>query len=197
MNFQRSHLDCFNKPLTVDGQLGPLTNWAFAFDSLNRPAKSVITTARSCIGIKEEGTSNRSVDVDEFLAPAAVGFGHPWCCAFVSWVLMMCGQMQHETGQYFVSVYAFSNAWRERHTQNPEVGDMFIILRGGGKGHIGFVLGVEDNEIMTLEGNVRNAVRVGRRDRSKINHYVRLSPQTLHTPGVNRSAPDFDGAEDR
>lgn len=194
--FQRSHLDCFGRPLVPDGRFGPLTNWAVGFEEQPRNVKRVIHNARLFLGVEEIDNTNRGAEVDKFLAPANVGLGHPWCCAFVSYILARCGELQHPSGTYFVSVHAFSNAWTSNHAHVPTPGDVFIIKRSNGTGHVGFVIGVSDAEIMTIEGNVQNGVRVGRRDRSNISHYVSLNP-TVNQLEVNDEAPDFDGAPDR
>ena len=69
----------------------------------------------------------------------------------------------------------------------PEVGDAFIILRGGGHGHTGLVAAVLAREalgdaraaavslrICTVEGNAGNAVRGLVRPVASITHFVRL-----------------------
>lgn len=195
-NFQRCRLDCFCKDLVPDGKYGPLTNWALAFEKLPKNVKRVIYMARAYIGMSEIGTTNKGDFIQMLFDGANMRDGHPWCCAFVSFVLKQLGELKHSSGAYFVSVHAFSNAWAAQHVHTPVPGDIFIIKRNDGTGHIGFVIGVSETEIMTIEGNVKNAVRVGRRDRSKISHYVSLTPRPA-TLEVNEHAPDFDGADDR
>lgn len=64
----------------------------------------------------------------------------------------------------------------------PRAGDMFLMLRAGaegvdsGRGHTGFVLAVEPDHVVTVEGNCANAVRCRRRLRADLAGYVAVLP---------------------
>jgi hypothetical protein len=130
--------------------------------------------------------------VDGFLSPAGL-VGQPWCAAFVSFVRRSCGCLP---GAYHVSVHAMAKAETNVTGRSAWPGDVFYLLRPDGTGHCGFVLGGDTREIMTVEGNAKNAVRVGRRDRSKVSGYVDIDPR-LRIPPVIATVGDLDGAADR
>lgn len=108
-NFQGSHLNKHNTPLTVDGKVGDLTWW-----SLQNP-RTLVTTGvidfkimpdnslgGSAIGRKalqiainelksgagEVGGNNKGPWVKKYMQPAGLPDGHPWCAAFLSWCFM-------------------------------------------------------------------------------------------------------------
>ena len=62
----------------------------------------------------------------------------------------------------------------EMQTSDPKPGDVFIQIKSGGKGHTGFVVGVSPNgkAIYTGEGNCGNRLKIGKRKRESINHFV-------------------------
>lgn len=192
--WQGTAVDWFGEPLVCDGKLGPKTQWALDLRSNGPMRERVIRTALEHIGVTEQPPgSNRGTMVDLFLAPAGIE-GQPWCAAFVSWVLR---EARQPWSKYHVSVAEMAHAERQVTGRAPLVGDVFYILRPDGAGHCGFVMGVNPGEIMTLEGNCNNAVRVGRRDTSKLSGYLDIEPTQARTPVVSSNVPDLDGIADR
>jgi len=108
-DFQSSHLDKHEQPLTVDGVVGALTWWA-----LEHPRPRAVTGAiayerlppvehgesplgraalRAAInelkaGAGEEGGNNKGPWVRKYMEPAGLPDGYPWCAAFISWCFL-------------------------------------------------------------------------------------------------------------
>jgi hypothetical protein len=120
--------------------------------------------------------SNRGPEVDKYL-PSSLREGNaagpPWCCFFYSWVVHealrrwplgtqvgSCAEARRRAGQL--------SLWKPKSMPNSEPipGDAFVMDRGGGHGHIGFVLRVSEDgkQINTIEGNCGNRVKLGLRN---------------------------------
>lgn len=193
--FQATRADWNGQRLSTDGVLGPKTEWALALRACGPERERIVRTAQEYLGVVETPLgSNRSPSIDLFLQPAGIGLGHPWCAAFVSYVLREC---RVPLVKYHVSVHEMAAMNPARGTSMALPGDVFYILRKDGTGHTGFIIGGSPREVMTLEGNVRNRVMVGRRDRSKINGIIDTVPSSARMPLVSGTVPDLDGAEDR
>lgn len=108
-DFQGSHLDKHQQPLTVDGVVGQLTWWA-----LENPRPNVVSGAiayhelppveqgespmgRAALrfaiselkaGAGEVGGNNKGPWVRKYMEPAGLPDGYPWCAAFVSWCFL-------------------------------------------------------------------------------------------------------------
>ncbi len=191
--FQLQHIDANGKPLTVDGIVGKSTWWALENPSGTAqqnhfkatPPNGLTPKRRQILQvILEEHTkpvfevpdgSNRSIDIDNYWGNTGV-IGQPWCCAFVSWILLEVLGKLPINGKHHLGV---QQMWRDarRHgleTNHPKPGDIFIQLKSGGKGHTGFVIGVspDNKQIYTAEGNCGNRLKVGKRDINTIQHFI-------------------------
>ena len=108
-NFQSSHLNKHNAPLSVDGKVGDLTWW-----SLQNPRTTVTTgvidykimpnaslggsaVGRSALqfaineliaGAGEVGGNNKGPWVKKYLQPTGLSEGNSWCAAFISWCFL-------------------------------------------------------------------------------------------------------------
>ena len=62
----------------------------------------------------------------------------------------------------------------EMDTADAKPGDVYIQIKSQGKGHTGFVVGVseDDQSIYTGEGNCGNRLKIGKRDKDSIDHYI-------------------------
>ena len=79
----------------------------------------------------------------------------PWCAAFVNWVLMQAGIARTE------SAAALSFLKWGKAVSKPAYGDLCVINRGGGRGHVGFFVGYGHNgSIGILGGNQSDEVNV-------------------------------------
>lgn len=193
--FQSTRADWHGVRLVVDGNLGPKTQWALDLRACGTERERIVRTAQEFLTVVEEPLgSNRAPLIDLMVKPAGIGFGHPWCAAFVSFVLREC---RLSLAKYHVSVHEMVALNPVRNTTAALPGDVFYILRNDGTGHTGFIIGGDAHELMTLEGNCQNRVMVGRRERSKIQGIIDTVPSAARMPAVSGTVPDLDGAEDR
>lgn len=212
--FQLQHQGPDGRPLTVDGIVGEHTWWALrnasgdpqrshlaavipdGISDIRRTLLEVILAEHAKDVREVPDGSNRGPHIDRYWGNTGV-IGLPWCCAFVSWAL-------HDTlghypvgGRHHLGVQVMWRAARQAGlgTREPKPGDLFIQIMAGGKGHTGFVIGVTPagDAIYTCEGNVGNRLKVGRRQRDTIHHYIDcMGPQG---PDFERSTFDVKSVD--
>lgn len=157
-----------------------------------RRALLEVALHQHAIGIRERPNgSNRSSTpeggIDKFL-PAWTKKkkkGPAWCAFFVSWVMLKFFD-RYPIGRRHGSCKRLWQAAKGKRWLNkssatrnePMPGDMFVMLRSNGTGHIGFVLRVSINgtEINTIEGNCGNRVKVGKRSTTDGTIYGYINP---------------------
>lgn len=124
--------------------------------------------ARGEIGVREIVGSRHSPRVLEYHATTGrfTTDEVPWCASFVNWVLVNSGQAG--TG----SAVALSFRSYGTRLERPAYGSIAVISWGGGKGHVGFVVGKQGSSIMLLGGNQSNSVCVSPFRSSAIVAYV-------------------------
>lgn len=195
-DFQRTHLGPDGRFLQVDGVVGPKTWWALrnaAFEAqrshLVASVPRDLTPLRArvlqvALGEHEVGVcespngSNRGPELDKYLPDWITegrAVGPAWCCFFYSWVVKTalghwplkqregsCQRARARAGE--LKLWTVKGLRGER----PFPADAFVMDRGGGHGHIGFVLRVSEDgaRINTLEGNCGNRVKLGLRELS-------------------------------
>lgn len=194
--FQSRHVDQHGHALVDDGIVGPATMWAFAHPSgaqfrytapgwrcepseARAAVRRVLEVAVGEIGVRETpGSPNRGQRVDVYTAP---DLGIPWCAAFVSWCYMRGAEDGSPFGR-LLSAFKFQQ-WGlatgriVRKNAPPSAGDVFVILRGDGHGHVGLVAGLTvDDRMVTIEGNSGDAVRGLIRPRASVTCVVRPIP---------------------
>jgi hypothetical protein len=191
--FQQTHLGRTGTFLDVDGVVGPDTWWSLA-NASGPPQRSGIDASipkrlsprrarvleialgEHARGVSEKPNgSNRGPEVDKYL-PAywskRAAPGPAWCCFFYSWVVEQalgayplrrrqgsCARARADAGAL--------GLWKPKGLgDDPIPGDAFVMDRGAGKGHIGFVVRVarDGATINTVEGNCGNRVKVGLRE---------------------------------
>ncbi|MBX5020428.1 TIGR02594 family protein [Rhizobium lentis] len=109
----------------------------------------------------------------------------PWCAAFANGVLGALGIK----GTGSLSARSFLNFGMA--TDNPRPGDIVVLDRGGGKGHVGFFQGYDANgRILVLGGNQgRNGeVSVSAQDPSKLLGFRTagvVDPNTMNLPNYS------------
>lgn len=139
-----------------------------------RPAvRAVVQAAGDQIGIHEDPDgSNRGGGVDKF-----GGHGDPWCAYFVSWCYGRAdggSPFGVLASAYKIHDWAVTNNRVLAETVPPEGGDVFVIIRGNGHGHVGLVGDVlPDGRLVCIEGNAGNAVRGTLRKRPDVLCLVR------------------------
>jgi uncharacterized protein (TIGR02594 family) len=90
----------------------------------------------------------------------------PWCASFVNWALRQAGKTG--TG----SALAMSFASYGTRLERPAYGSIAVLSYGGGRGHVGFVVGRQGDRVMLLGGNQSNGVNVRAFGTSQIVAYV-------------------------
>ncbi len=127
-----------------------------------------ITIAQAEIGVREISGKRHHPRIIEYHS-ATGGFSDdetPWCASFVNWVLQQAGQ--EGTG----SARALSFRSYGRQLERPAYGSIAVFSYGGGRGHIGFVVGHQGNKLLILGGNQGNQVQVRAYNTSQIIAYV-------------------------
>lgn len=189
--FQRTHLGPDGTFLAADGVVGEKTWWALLHASGTAQRSGLTPTiparlgprrtrilqvalAQHTLGVEEvPNGSNRGPLVDAYLPSSARSQpGPPWCCYFYSWVVHEALD-QWPLGARFASCHLARRRAgslglyipKGMHSDRPLPGDAFVMDRGGGHGHIGFVLRLSEDRrlINTVEGNCGNRVKVGTR----------------------------------
>lgn len=93
----------------------------------------------------------------------------PWCAAYVNWVLEQAGVARTKSA----AALSFLD-WGVR-TTSPEYGDIAVINRGGGKGHVGFYTGFKTIDstqyVSLLGGNQSDSVNTEWFPASQIQEY--------------------------
>jgi hypothetical protein len=193
-DFQMTHLGPSGAPLDADGVVGDETWWAL-FNAQGEAQRSHIAASipnglgpqRTSLlevalaehkkDVKEDPPgSNRGSHVDRYLPDhfKADAKGPPWCCFFYSWVAKEalggwplgrreggCASARALAGRMGLWIPKYQAAAK----QHPLPGDAFVMDKGRGHGHIGYVLRVSEDgkSINTLEGNCGNRVKLGLR----------------------------------
>lgn len=107
----------------------------------------------SYIGVREKGGKGRGHEVERFQRSTNLGPGHDWCAAFAKTCF-------DEAGIPTPGANAWSPTWfsKSRLTDHPRQGDVFSTwnVRAGRISHVGFVDEINNNHVVTVEGNVKN-----------------------------------------
>jgi hypothetical protein len=194
LDFQSSHVDPKGHPLTQDGVVGPVTlaslknprepverftadGWRIDMNECRTQERLVVEHAVGAIGTKENPPgSNRGPKVDLYNGPEYLGA--PWCANFVSYMWKYT-----EGGSPFgklASAYKIKS-WGEANnkllgtSESARPGDIGVIMRAQGRGHVELVIGIETpgEKLRLVGGNVGNAVRGTVRERAQFTCLVR------------------------
>ncbi|MEY3443692.1 MAG: hypothetical protein RLZZ519_1973 [Bacteroidota bacterium] len=112
----------------------------------------------------------------------------PWCSSFANWVMKQAGQPV--TG----SAAALSWAKYGKKISKPAYGSIAVFDYGGGKGHVGFVVGVDGSKIQVLGGNQGNMVKVSSFGVGSVKAFV--VPSDWEVPQANYTMGKMDKIED-
>ncbi|WP_262245725.1 CHAP domain-containing protein [Parapedobacter soli] len=118
---------------------------------------------RAEIGVQEAAGNNDGPRVGQYLHYCGLGEGYEWCAAFVSWCYGQAGYTEPRNA-WAAALFPsqniiWTNAPRLRN-QEPKAGDVFGIYVASKKriAHCGFVDEWDGKWVITVEGNVNNAV---------------------------------------
>ena len=130
----------------------------------------VLKIADQEIGVMEDPPgSNGGARVGEYLKSVGLEPGYAWCAGFVYWCFEMAADHLNILNP-LVKTAGCLDHWRRTsgykivskdaidHPALVEPGCIFIMSRGGGKGHTGIVKSVNDGYINTIEGNTNTGL---------------------------------------
>jgi hypothetical protein len=184
---QKEGIDYFGHPLKVDGQWGPKTAWWHQISQLEKPRQDLLRIAlgyhaSSMSEVHGNSIANDGTFVDMLLKPVGLRY-QPWCIAFVSHCIRKAGL---EWKKYHVSAWGLRE-WAKQNSlfvDEPVPGDVFTVLypkKPGDnqwQGHGGFYLGSDwtdsQNFFNSVDGNVTDCVRAGRRKIENDIKYIRI-----------------------
>ncbi len=147
-----------------------------------------MTAAEGQLGVTEIAGSIHNPNVIGYHATTG-GFKDdetPWCSSFVNWSIKQAGIKGTNSAR------ALSWSGWGQSLSNPAYGSIAIFDYGSGKGHVGFVVGVNSSgSIVLLGGNQSNMVRYSAFSPSSISGYAYpsgFSPNyTLPTIIINKA----------
>jgi surface antigen len=113
-----------------------------------------LSMAVSQLGVTEIG-DNGGAKVNEYQTATGNKSGDSWCMSFVQWCVNKAAALEGGKNPLFRSglVMQVWNNSKSMRVNNPLPGDIFVMDRGNGKGHTGFVKAVNGDSIETIEGN--------------------------------------------
>lgn len=176
--------------LNSDGIVGPKT-WAELMDGgggsqgpagwkmgpLAGDVKPVMEKALSFVGTVESPLgSNRGPQIDQWNKAASIPAGSPWCAAFATGMYIF--SPRNPFAKPLGSTYKISE-WGKAQKCIVETkgtalaGDILVILRGDGHGHVGLVACDLGDRVATIEGNSGNAVKQLIRKKTDLTSFVR------------------------
>lgn len=109
----------------------------------------------------------------------------PWCSSFVNWVMNKAGQGGTNNAM------ALSWAKYGKKLAKPAYGAIAVFSYGGGKGHVGFIVGKKGSNILVLGGNQGNMVKVSSFGTSQVAAYV--VPGSYEVPASAYAFGEVDG----
>ena len=134
---------------------------------LNKP--NWISIAEGELGTKEIVGAEHNPRVIEYHATTG-GFKTdevPWCASFVNWVTKKAGK--GGTGSGLAMSWAkYGDGTKDN---APAYGAIGVISYGGGKGHVGFVVGKQGSSLLLLGGNQSNMVKISKYAISKFHSF--------------------------
>ncbi len=185
--FQAVHRNHLGKPLEVTGLLDPETQWAFEFQTLPEERRKSIERAQGFLDLVEEPPASNDDPrgiIRGWLRACGAAPKNAYCAAAASDWLSAGGVEIRVAG-------AQSLGKSLEPTNTPVAGDVLWFPTNGWQGHIELVIGRSPTEVMTIGGNVSNAVRCVRRTRQGHRYARAPYPIGAHTvcPGVIASVP--------
>ncbi|MBM4319980.1 MAG: TIGR02594 family protein [Deltaproteobacteria bacterium] len=124
--------------------------------------------ARSEVGVKEIPGRRHNPRVIEYHATTGKFNSDEvaWCSSFVNWVMEKAGY--RGTGS------ALALSWKKwgKKLSKPAYGSIVVFSWGGGKGHVGFIVGKSGSTLQVLGGNQSNQVKVTSFGSGSVTAYV-------------------------
>lgn len=133
----------------------------------NPNVQKALDIARSQVGVKEDGSSNNSYNVNKYRG--GVANGQPWCASFVSYCFGNAqGSNKKSPFGYTASSQRIKNEaikagkYSDKNDNyKPQVGDLAIwTYQKNVSGHVGIISAInEDGTFEVIEGNCDNSVK--------------------------------------
>ena len=135
-------------------------------------SEKLLLCAIKYLGIKESLTGwDETVKKWIYASCDSIGLEKPdddskfaWCACFVSNMLHESGIWTNE--KHIVSARKFLDVGNN--ISNPEMGDIVILERGKGFGHIGFYINETESKVKLLSGNSYDSVSISDYDKKRI-----------------------------
>lgn len=139
---------------------------------MSNPEK-LILTAIPYIGIKENPTGwDETIKSWIYASCKSLGIQNPsddsafaWCGCFISNMLIESGIWDLQR-QHIVAARGFLNIGEI--VTKPQLGDLIIIERGPGKGHVGIFINESPFKFKLLSGNTSDSVLINDFDKSRL-----------------------------
>jgi uncharacterized protein (TIGR02594 family) len=167
------------KPVAGGGGGGAEPNW--------------LTVARGEIGTAEIKGAKHNPKVIEYHATTGKFKDDetPWCSSFANWVMKQAGKAT--TG----NAMAMSWAKYGKKLDKPALGAIVVFSYGGGKGHVGFIVGKQGDKLQVLGGNQGDMVKISAFGTGSVAAYVVPSdyevPASAYNLGTQGKADDSGG----
>lgn len=158
-----------------------------------------IEVAEREIGVAEYPGSQANPRISEYhMAASAKGATEDtsWCSSFMNWVMQQCGLMGTGSAQAI--------SWLKwvggdiYPADKPIFGSLVVFSYGGGKGHVGIVVGRKDGKLAVLGGNQSDSVKVSGFGTGKVAGYVlpKGVPPVYDIPDYRGEMTSYKNAED-
>lgn len=146
------------------------------------PRELVVAAARAELGLREISGTNtdKAGKIAAWLRACGVAPGLAWCAAFASMCLRAAGLTVACAG-----AVRLGKMWPA--TDEPLLGDLlWYPTDDQGHGHVGIVIAVSSEFVVSIEGNQRNGVRMVRRRRADC-RFTRVPLPEQAAPAVDMS----------
>jgi len=194
-------IDYYGKPLRVDGQLGPKTQWAIDIAKLPVWRQEVVRFLVKLHGWQEQGV-NQGELIERAMAVCNLDNdadgsgpsddGRAWCAA------LQCLALWQHSPFTFKPDASVKRLVESLHPVEPDrvlPGDLAYAIHPSGLGHVGGVIAIGGGWTASLDGNLNNRVQAVRYPTSN-RLYVSVEPQ-LVCPPVPMELPIYTGGSTR
>lgn len=116
--------------------------------------KDIINLAKNEVGTMEKPANSNNVKYNTWYYGKSVsGDSYPWCAVFISWLFRNTNLVKKTASCMDMAQWFKDNG---RWSKAPSVGDIVFFKFGTNNrwtNHVGLVIGVNNNSILTIEGN--------------------------------------------
>lgn len=139
-------------------------------------SEKLLLTGLKYLDIKENPDGwNEQIRLWIYASCDSLGIARPsddsqfaWCACWIS-NLLIESEIWGKDHRHIVAARKFLNEFRP--TQIPTLGDICILERGPGKGHIGLYINQTQSSVKLLSGNSRDSVSIANFDKNRVLGY--------------------------